>query len=477
MEKSKKILKSAFSYEHGKIQPQAIDVEMAVLGALLIEAKKCDDAMCQLFPAIFYKEEHGKIFTAIKALHDENKQIDIIIVTEKLKATGQLEEVGGAYYIAILSNVATGWYHIDNHVLLLKEKYFARELIRIGSDMVANGYDDCVDVFDQIGAADTMIRNIQDVIASGGNMSHISDVVKKSLEALKHREKMFKHGTASGVETGLTDLNLLTQGWQRGNLIVIAARPGMGKTALMLHFAKSAAKSNYPVCIYSIEMQDMKLSDRMILSEGNVRLGNFRSGDVTDYDWEMVYQSSEVISRLPIYIDDNPFVSMTYIRNHGRMMKKKGQCGMIMIDYLQLADCRTEERNRNREQEISQATRQAKLIAKELDVPVILLSQLSREVEKRMVKKPTLSDLRESGAIEQDADIVAFIYRPEYYGVTTDDNGSSLEGVGQLIIAKNRDGGLKDILFRYNESLTKIYDFDANYTEVEKNAVRVTSGY
>jgi replicative DNA helicase len=177
-------------------------------------------------------------------------------------------------------------------------------------------------------------------------------------------------------------------------------------------------------------------------------------------DWNNLHESVNQVIGLPIHVDDNPIVSMNYVRSHARLMKKKGQCDVIFIDYLQLSDCRSEERNRNREQEISQATRQAKLIAKEMDVPVILLSQLSREVEKRQVKKPTLSDLRESGAIEQDADIVAFIYRPEYYGMTHDENGDSLSGVGQLIIAKNRDGGCKDVLFRYNESMTKIYDYD-----------------
>jgi replicative DNA helicase len=236
----------------------------------------------------------------------------------------------------------------------------------------------------------------------------------------------------------------------------------MGKTSVALNCAKAAAEANVPVCFYSLEMSDDRLTDNLLLSLCDVDKDRFKNGLMSPEDWTELTEAKLKLNKLPIYIDPNPSVSMRYVKANSRVMHRKGKCGIIFIDYLQLADVGLEERNRNREQEIAQASRQAKIIAKELNVPVVLLSQLNRAVESRTNRKPQLSDLRESGAIEQDADLVAFIYRPEYYGFKEDEQGKSLIGVGKIIISKHRNGSCEDVRFSYNESMTHITDYIEN---------------
>lgn len=447
-------------FEHGKIQPQAIELEEVVLGAAMLEKEGCETAIRLLTAESFYKENHQIIFDAINELYRENQPVDILTVAEKLKAKGSLELAGGPYAITMLTDRIASAANIEAHAAIIQQKHFQRELIRMGSSLIKDAYEDETDVFVLMEKADRDLQKIGELAAAGSEARHIETLLKLSRESLRHREEMVKKGKMTGISTGLTELNVKTNGWQGSNLIIWASRPGMGKSALMLKMAKEAAKVGIPVCIYSLEMEAVKLIDRLVLSECGIDAEKFRSGWMTGDDWSEFDRAEKALKNLPIYVDDNPVVSMRYIKSHARMMQRKGRCGMIIVDYLQLTDMKSDERGRNREQEVAQASREAKIIAKTLNIPFHLLAQLSRAVEKRGGDmRPVLSDLRESGAIEQDADIVVFIHRPEYYGIHEDGEGNSTKGVGELIIAKNREGALGIVPFKYNPSLTKITDY------------------
>ena len=449
------------SFEFGKIPPQALDLEEAVLGAAMLEAEGTEAIIRLLSTESFYKEPHQIIFEAIRDLNRENQPVDMLTVTEKLRVEGSLETIGGPIEIANLTANIVSSANIEAHCAIIQQKYFQRMLILLGSEIVRDAYEDTSDAFDLMDIADQGLQKIREIVSTGSEARHIEVLLKLSRESLRHREELVKMGKMTGVSTGITDLNIKTNGWQQNNLIIWASRPGMGKSAIMLKQAKEAAKAGVPVCIYSLEMEAVKLSDRLILSECGIDADKFRSGWMTTDDWLEFDKAEAVLKSLPIYVEDKPVVSMRYIKSHARMMQRKGRCGMIMIDYLQLADTKLEQTGRNREQEVAQASREAKIIAKTLGVPLHLLAQLSRAVEKRGGDmRPMLSDLRESGAIEQDADIVIFIHRPEYYGILEDGEGNSTQGVGELIIAKNRDGALGIVPFKYNPSLTKIWDYN-----------------
>lgn len=450
--------------EHGKLPPQAIEIEESVLGGLMLERRVIHSVVSLLSVDVFYKESHQAIYEAILYLHDNGKPIDILTVTNELRNNGKLDMVGGPFYITQLTSRIASTANIEFHTGILVQKYLARELIKSSTTIIRNAFEDNADVYDLIAEADIEISKINEYSVRGGSFKHVSDSSSKSFESAQKREMMRKEGKTSGVTTGLKDLNALTGGWQPSDLIIIAARPGMGKTSLMLKHALTAAMAKVPVCIYTLEMSDERLTDNLLLMLSNVEKDKFKNGFMSQDDWKDLTHSKAELDKLPIYIDPNPSVSMRYIKANSLVMSKKGKCGMILIDYLQLVDVSSDERNRNREQEVAKASREAKVIAKQLNIPVILLCQLSREVEKRSDKKPQLSDLRESGAIEQDADVVAFIFRPEYYGMLEDATGNSLKGVGRIIVAKNRNGATDDAKFRYNESMTKITDFDTENT-------------
>lgn len=445
----------------GKLPPQAIDLEESVLGAIMLEREALHSIVNLISPDVFYNPQHVLIYESIITLYDQNQPIDILTVTQQLRSEGKLEQVGGPFYITQLTSNIASAANIVYHASIILQKYIARRMLLYASEISQAAYDDQQDVFELLDMADFELSKVNEISIRGGSMSHISTASAKAIAELQIREKFAKQGHAPGITTGLHDLDKLTGGWQKNNLIILAARPAMGKTALMLHFAKSAAQSGANVCIYTLEMSDVSLANRMLLSMCEVNINNFKKGFMSQQDWSEISTATTTLNKLPIYIDPNPVVSMRYVKSSSRIMKKKGKCDLILIDYLQLADMSSGERNRNREQEVAQASRQAKIIAKELDIPVILLSQLSRKVEDRTGSRPQLSDLRESGAIEQDADIVAFIYRPEYYGINEDAVGISLEGVGELIVAKNRDGSTEDVNFKYNASMTKIYDYES----------------
>jgi replicative DNA helicase len=460
MEPKRKIIELESSLEYGKLLPQAVEIEELIIGAMMIEPHCIPDVFSIISDDSFYRESHRIIFQAIKYLYDKNKSVDIVTVVDQLRKSENLEVSGGAHYITQLTARVASSSHVEDHAKIILEKHIKRELIRVSTQITMDNFEDNTDCFDNLDNADRLLSEVSELSTNGGNISHVSVSVDDSITDAKIREKLAKEGIVSGITTGIYDLDKRIYGWQNDDLIILAARPGMGKTAAMVHFAKSAATAGIPVALFELEMTRQRLTDRLIVSESGVDYDKYRSGFLNKLDWDLISNAGSKISKLPIYIDDKSGVTMRYIKSQAKILKKRGKCGIVMIDYLQLCNMAMDKSNRNREQEVSEASLQAKNMAKDLHVPVILLCQLSRDVEKRGGdKKPVLSDLRESGAIEQNADCVIFIYRPDYYGIK-DQSGESLAGQGQLIIAKLREGATGEIYFKHNESLTQFYDYN-----------------
>ncbi|MDA7803748.1 replicative DNA helicase [Crocinitomix sp.] len=444
--------------ETGKMPPQAIDIEEAVLGAMLLEKNAINDAIDILQPESFYKPAHQKIFGAILELFAGSESIDILSVTERLRKKGELQLVGGPGYIAQLTNRIASAAHIEYHARIISEKFILRSLIEVSSDVIKNSYDETKDVFNVLNEAEEGLFKIAE-----GNLKKsygkVGDLVE---EAIQEIEKASKNADGvSGVPTGFTDLDRLTSGWQKADMIVLAARPGMGKTAFVLSMAKnSAVMFDKPVAIFSLEMSSVQLTKRLMAMETGISSEKLRKGFSSQDDWDQLHSRINALAEAPIFIDDTPALSIFELRAKCRRLKMQHDIQLVIIDYLQLMTAGT--KGGNREQEISTISRSIKEIAKEINVPVIALSQLSRAVETRGGdKRPMLSDLRESGAIEQDADMVIFIYRPEYYGLVEDENGMPTDGIGEIIVAKHRNGSLDTVRLRFIKQLTKFDNLDA----------------
>lgn len=437
-----------------KPMPHSVETEKAVIGALLVESNAIEDVVGILNPDIFYEESLGKIYAVIAKLYEENTRIDLVTVYKALCESGDLEKVGGALALSELSGNMASSSNIQEHSQYLHQLWLARSLAKAGMEITAKATDPSYDIDDTITLALKEVEAISDKTAYASRISDISSVTRDCIENYQKRKEWAKNGQIQGIRTGLTKLDKITGGWKPGQLIILAARPGVGKTSLLLHFAKNAAMGGTPVAIFSLEMNNTSLGDRLIQSECNIDTERYKLGKLTESEEADVCGAVDNISFLPIHVDDTPGISVQQIKAKARNLNRQGKCGIVLIDYLQLIDMRSANKAYNREQEVSQCSRAAKIMAKELGVPVILLSQLSRKVEERADKMPLLSDLRESGAIEQDADIVMFIHRPEYY----DKNAE--KGYGELRIAKQRDGTTGDIRFRYNENLTKISDYE-----------------
>ena len=399
-------------------------------------------------------------------MFDQNTPVDLYNVGKRCDGSSLFGGRTGTLYASECTCKVGSGVNLLFQAQIIQQRYIARLLMYAGSKISTLAGDDTKDVADVLDESNKLIDKINALSCGSSAGQSLRDSLTESLKLAEQRQAAYLGGLPTGIPTGISDLNRLTGGWRGSQLIILAARPAMGKTALMLHFAKSAALNGTPVCILSLEMSHVSLSDRLLLSECEVEVNRFRNGDLSGDDWRQLNEASAQLEKLPIHVDDNAVVSMRYIKTRCHILKKQGKCGLIMIDYLQLADTSTKERNRNREQEIAQASRQAKIIAKELDVPVVLLSQLSRECEKRADKQPQLSDLRESGAIEQDADVVGFIFRPAYYGLdkieTLKYGNISTSGLGIINIAKQRDGATGLVAFSHNPSMTKIGDFQEN---------------
>ena len=448
----------------GKLPPQALDLEEAVLGALMIDNDALSNAIELLKPESFYKYQHQKIFSAIENLFNSAKKVDILTIVEELKQKGELKEIGGPSFITKLTERIASAANIETHARIIAQKFIQRELIRISSQTIKDAYDDTSDVFDLLNAAEQGLYEI-----SEGNIRKNYDKMSTLiLQALNQIEEIKnKEDGLSGVPSGFSELDRVTSGWQKSDLVILAARPGMGKTAFVLSMARNTAvKFNMPVAVFSLEMSSVQLVNRLIASESGIPTQKLRKGNLEDHEWIQLNQQITKLSEAPLFIDDTPALTIFELRAKCRRLVKNHGVQLVVIDYLQLMHAGNSNKSGNREQEISTISRSLKSIAKELNVPIVALSQLSRAVETRGGdKRPMLSDLRESGAIEQDADIVCFIYRPEYYGFTewpntTPGQDPDCQGQGEIIVAKHRNGSLENIKLRFIPQLAKFTDLD-----------------
>lgn len=466
------------SEELGKLPPQALDLEEAVLGAMLLESAAVNAAIDVLRPESFYKEAHKRIYSVIVDLFQKSEPIDILTVTHGLRKSGDLEMVGGPYYIAQLTTRIASTANIEQHARIVAQKYIQRELIRVSNTIMKEAFEDTTDVFDLLDQAESQLFEVAEgnIRKSYDTMGSLVHEAIKGIDAARDN----KDGV-SGVPSGFSDLDRVTGGWQRSDMIVLAARPGMGKTAFVLSMARNMAVDHkVPVAVFSLEMAGVQLVNRLIASETGIASDKLRKGTLDDAEYQMLHQRIGRIADAPLFIDDTPAISIFELRAKCRRLKAQHGIDMVIIDYLQLMTAGGDNRMGNREQEISQISRSIKSIAKELNIPIVALSQLSRSVETRGGdRRPMLSDLRESGAIEQDADIVCFIYRAEYYGFTDiNDHPEKKDprGLGELIIAKHRNGALDTIYLRFQGALAKFSNYDnfsdnaPSYSTLQPNA-------
>ncbi|MEP7268981.1 MAG: replicative DNA helicase [Saprospiraceae bacterium] len=442
----------------GRVQPQAIQLEEAVLGAIMIDKDALPVVINILKPESFYKPQHQLIYRSMLNLFEKTQPIDLLTVHESLKKTGELENAGGIHYLVDLSNRVGSAANIEYHARIIAQKHIQRELIRIGTSTVSGAFDETMDVFDLL---DETERNLYDVTQGNLNRGYetlggLAAKAQKHLEEISQREEGL-----TGVPSGFTALDRLTSGWQSSDLIIVAARPGMGKTSFTLALARNAAfDHNMPIAIFSLEMASQQLVTRLMSLEAEIEGSKMRSGRLDQAEWAKMHTVIERMSEVPIYIDDTPGINIFELRAKCRRLKMHHGIKMVIIDYLQLMSGRSDNKTGNREQEISSISRSLKGLAKELEIPVIAISQLSRAVETRGgAKRPMLSDLRESGAIEQDADIVSFIYRPDYYEMESSDE-SSPKGVVEIIIAKHRHGPLETIQLKFVDKFAKFTELD-----------------
>jgi replicative DNA helicase len=446
--------------QYGKLPPQAIEVEEAVLGALMLERDAYVTVADLLDTSSFYKEEHQKIFEAIKELSSNEKPVDLLMVTQELKDREQLEEIGGPGYITQLTRRVASAAHLEFHARIIAQKYIQRELIRVSSEIQAKSYDDSMDVDDLIDFSESSLFQVAE-----RNIKKETVPIKPVLnEAILQIEKArHQKDGLSGVPSGFTALDRITSGWQKTDLVIVAARPSMGKTAFVLSMARNmAVEHNRATAIFSLEMSSIQLVNRLIAAETELGNDKLKTGRLENYEWEHLNRKISSLEKAPIFIDDTPALSIFEFRAKCRRLKMQHDIQVVIVDYLQLMTAGSDNRG-SREQEVSTISRSLKAIAKELNIPILALSQLNRSVESREGKRPQLSDLRESGAIEQDADIVTFIHRPEYYGITEDDSGNSLIGVAEIIIAKHRNGATGDVHLAFKKELAKFSDMETNF--------------
>jgi replicative DNA helicase len=434
--------------QSGRVPPQAMDVEKSVLGAMLIEREAIPQAIEVLPPEAFYANKHQKIYAAILSLFERGNPVDLVTLTEELKRRDQLEDVGGSYYLTELTTQVASAANVEYHARIIAEKSLLRKMIETMTTIVGKAYDSSADAFELLDEAESQIFQISDSQLRKA-AAPMNEVVKDTFE---HLEQIHgQEGGITGIPSGFPKLDDLTSGWQPSDLIIIAARPSMGKTAFSLACAQNAAthpERSTGVAVFSLEMGAQQLAQRMLTSEARVDAHKARTGRMNDEDWQHLARAAGKLSEASIFIDDTPGLSVLELRAKCRRLKAEHDIGLVVVDYLQLmqASGANLRSGANREQEIAHISRSLKGLAKELNLPVLALSQLNRAVENRGGdKRPQLSDLRESGSIEQDADVVAFIYRAERYGITVDEQGNSTEGIAEIIIEKQRNGPIGSV--------------------------------
>lgn len=434
--------------------PSDKDVESVVLGMLLIESTAINAVSSVLTKDVFFNEANAAVYDAIDQVAKDGDVVDMMLVVSKLSKMGKLDEIGGPFYIAQLTSKVAMTTNLLAHALYLKELYMARQLILSGHKIMAMALDRTLDIEDTTYSGIKMLENIAKGMTVGLNTADLRTLSHESMMMYEKRKENLLEGRKTGILTGIDKLDNTLLGLKGGQLVILAARPAMGKTAFALNIARTAAMSGHPTVIFSLEMSGVSLSDRMLIAHGDFNAAAFRKGALTDTEEVNLSQSVDCLGELPITVDDTSGLQIQQISSVAKNLQRKGKCELVIIDYLQLVRIKSENRNYSREQEVAETTKFAKGMAKSLNVPVVLLSQLSRKCEERQDKTPILSDLRESGSIEQDADIVLMLHRPAYY------DRSEEQGMGIVRVAKNRDGRTGDVKFHHNKTLTRFTDYD-----------------
>jgi len=447
---------------YGHLQPQALDIERVVLGALMIDKDAFTVISDMLRPETFYEPRHQKIFQAIQTLSLKEQPVDIMTVTNELKREGTLDEVGGAAYVVELSSHVASSANIEYHAKILVQKYNARQLISFASNIETKAFDETTDVDELMQEAEGSLfelsqKNMQQ------DYTQIDPILKQAVEVLQNAAK--NENGLTGIPSGFTKLDKITSGWQNSDLVIIAGRPAMGKTSFALSIAKNIAVDyQEPIAFFSLEMNKLQLVNRLISNTCEIDGSKMLNGQLAPDEWERLDKRLNLLTGAPIYIDDTPALSVFELRTKARRLVREKGVKIIMIDYLQLMNANGMKYN-SRQEEVSTISRSLKGLAKELNIPILALSQLNRTVENREGiegKRPQLSDLRESGAIEQDADMVLFVHRPEYYHIYEDKEGHNLKGMAQIIIAKHRKGAVGDVLLTFKGQFTRFQNPDAN---------------
>lgn len=447
------------SMVYGKVPPQAKDLEEAILGGIMLDSRAIDQVLEWLQPESFYVESHQRIFQAMINLTNKSQPIDILTVAEELRKTEELEMVGGPYYITKLTNSVVSSANIQYHSQIILQKFIQREIIRVGGNMIGEGYEDASDVFDLLDHVEQNVYAITNKLHNKGFRTIDTLVVGviRELETIRQNPD-----NLSGVTSGFPSVDKLTHGWQNTDLIVLAARPAVGKTAFALNLAVNAAKAKKPVALFSLEMSAPQLIKRILSCESEIWLEKITKGRIEEHEMRQLYDRGvKIVSQLPLIIDDTAALNIFELRAKARRLKNKYNIELIIVDYLQLMSGTKSAGQRNREGEISEISRGLKALAKELNVPIIALSQLNRETEKRSDNTPKLSDLRESGAIEQDADAVLFMYRPEYYGIHHNVEGESNPGETIINFAKYRNGATGKVTLKAQLHIQKFVEKDS----------------
>jgi replicative DNA helicase len=420
----------------GRVPPQAVDVEMAVLGAMLLEKGALAKAIEILDESCFYKPAHQRIFEAMTALFERSEPVDLITLIDELRRRAELEKVGGEYYLTELTTKVTSSANIEYHAHIVLEKALMRQLIVSSSDVISRAYNETEDALDLLDEAEQKIFQISEQRMKKSFVT-MNTAVHSTMEMIESIHG--KHSGVTGVPSAFTEVDNYTGGFQKSDLIIVAGRPSQGKTAFVLSVARNASIiHDVPVGFFSLEMSSQQLVLRLICAEARVDAHSVRTGRLPEDEWRKLSTSVGKLYKAKIFIDDTPALSVLEIRAKARRLKAEHNVGMIVVDYLQLMQ--GPKNAQSREQEISTISRSLKALAKEINIPVIALSQLNRAVEARGDKRPVLADLRESGAIEQDADVVLFVHRPEMYNIMSDDNNESTEGIAEIIIGKQRNG-------------------------------------
>jgi replicative DNA helicase len=458
--------KENFNFENvksaSKQPPAVVEVEKEILGAMLLDNEAIPKVFEVLKPDSFFDPKHKIIFKAIQSLYEANEPLDTVTLYEELKKLGKTEEVGGAAYISKLAQDVSSAANVDYHARIVLEKWILRKLISTSLDVATSAFDAKEDVFDLLDEAEQKMFSISQE-GTKESFTSMKTAVKDAWEMIEaiHENKL---GTVS-VQTGYFQLDDMLGGYQKSDLIIIAARPSMGKTAFALSFMRNAAIDyNVPVAFFSLEMATVQLATRLISAEAKMDAHSLRTGNFRAADGAKISRTVHKLSSAPIYIDDTPGLSVLEMRAKARRLHKEKGIGLIVVDYLQLMTAGSKVESRERE--ISIISRSLKALAKDLNVPVIALSQLNRAVEATTDKKPMLSHLRESGAIEQDADVVIFLYRPEYYGITQFSDGNSTEGVAEIIISKQRNGPVGDVKLRFIKEYARFENLDLFHDDI-----------